>query len=378
MKNKKFLWIAVIVFSLVILACLVFNILLFSPFGLRSVYQGEQSDMSLDATGQITVGVCQVGSESVWRTANTNSIKKNLSRENGFFMRFSNARQKQENQIKTIREFISQKVDYIVLSPVTEYGWDTVLQEAKDAGIPVILMDRKLQVADESLYTCFVGTDMFTEGKLAGEWLEKHLAKIASVKEPDELNMEEAQDDLSEAEVDTETGDLQPEKKSVRIVVLKGTEGSTAEIGRTRGFMEVAKNHPEWDIVATVDADFTTTKAREVMTDIVARYSNIDVIVSQNDDMTFGAVEILDEAGITHGVDGDVKIISFDAVRKALRMVRDGIINADVECNPDQGQMIADIIKDLEAGKEVEKVNYIGDKVFTIDNVNAHISSRTY
>lgn len=345
-KNKKILALT-IVLMIVVAGCLIFNLYIFSPIRLRGLYQNGEAGIA-DNSNLISVGVCQVGSESVWRTANTSSIKKALAEENGFFLRFSNARQKQENQIKTIREFISQKVDYIVLAPVTEYGWETVLEEAKEAGIPVILTDRKVEVEDDSLYRCFIGTDMYGEGKKAGEWLEDYCVEF---KEPDE-------------EID--------------IIVLTGTVGSTAEIGRSEGFNSIAQKHPNWNILESVDADFTTTKAREVMRELVKKYDDIDVIVSQNDDMTFGVVEILDEAGITHGVEGDVKIISFDAVKKALRMVRDGEIDADIECNPNQGEMIASVIKDINRDRTVEKINYIGDMTFTIYNVNGYINSRNY
>lgn len=345
-KNKKLFALA-IALMVVILGCLIFNLYIFSPIGLKRVYQKGDS-LAEGTSDLISVGVCQVGSESVWRTANTNSLKHALGEDNGFVMRFFNSRQKQENQIKTIRELISQKVDYIVLAPVTEYGWDTVLEEAKEADIPVILMDRQVEVEDKSLYKCFVGTDMYGEGVKAGEWLENYCVEF---KEPEE---------------------------EINIVVLTGTVGSTAEIGRSQGFLSVARKHHNWNILETVDADFTTTKAREVMRELIKKYDDIDVVVSQNDDMTFGVVEILDEAGITHGVEGDVKIISFDAVKKALRMVRDGEIDADIECNPNQGDMIASVIKDINMGRDVEKINYIGDMTFTIYNVNGYINSRNY
>ena len=123
------------------------------------------------------VGVSQIGSESVWRTENTASIQEAFTKEKGYFLIFKNARQKQENQIKALRSFISQRVDYIVFSPVTESGWDTVLQEAKEAGIPVILIDRKVKTSDDSLYVAWVGSDFVNEGRMAGEELERQLKK---------------------------------------------------------------------------------------------------------------------------------------------------------------------------------------------------------
>ena len=185
------------------------------------------------------VGVSQLGSESMWRSANTVSIKETFCKENGYFLLFDNARQKQENQIKAIRSFISQRVDYIVFSPITEEGWETVLQEAKDAGIPVILMDRNVKVADESLYTTWVGSDFTEEGRKAGEWLAEHLAGI-------KFNDED-----------------------VNIVVLQGTKGSSAMLGRSAGFHEVASQYPNWKILEEVNGDFTTVKGKEEMAQLL-------------------------------------------------------------------------------------------------------------
>ena len=236
----------------------------------------------------IVVGVSQIGSESVWRTANSASIQEVFTKENGYFLIFENARQKQENQIKALRSFISQRVDYIVFSPITESGWDTVLEEAREAGIPVILMDRKVKVEDSSLYTSWVGSDFEDEGRKAGQWLERELEETGRTGE--ELN----------------------------VVVLQGTEGATSVIGRTDGFRAVADQHENWHILEQVDADFTTAKGKEEMKRMLQAYPEIDVVVSQNDDMTFGALDAIREAGKTTGPDGEIIVISFDAVKAAL------------------------------------------------------------
>ncbi len=305
----------------------------------------EETDRS-DKT--IVVGVSQVGSESVWRTANSNSIQRVFTQEKGYFLIFENARQKQENQIKAIRSFISQQVDYIVFSPITEDGWDTVLQEAKDAHIPVILMDRQINVEDSSLYTAWVGSDFFTEGKNAAYWLAE---------EEEKKNAEE---------------------EEVNIVVLQGTSGATSEIGRTHGFNSVAKQHDNWNILEQVDADYTTAKGKEEMERLLRKYPDIDVVVSQNDDMTFGALEAIWAAGKTTGINGEITVISFDAVKAALLKVKDGSINVDVECNPEQGPAVEQIIQDLQNGKRVEKENYIEEKIFTSQNVEQYLDERTY
>ena len=297
----------------------------------------------------VVVGFSQLGSESLWRTANTASIQKALTKENGFFLVFNNARQKQENQIKAIRSFISQRVDYIVFSPVTEDGWETVLLEAKEAGIPVILADRMVNIEDESLYTTWVGTDMQEEGEKAGRWLEEYMQ-----------------------------AHQRTDEEEVNIVVLQGTPGATSQIGRTIGFNTIADRHENWNILEQVNGDFTTAKGKEVMQLLLKKYDNIDVVVSQNDDMTFGAIEAIQEAGRTVGVNGEITMISFDAAHEALEMVDQGLINVDIECNPEQGDKIAEVILKIKQGEEIEKAYVIEENVFTQKNVKEYLDTRTY
>ncbi len=304
--------------------------------------------LRIQESGELTVvGFSQIGSESVWRTANTRSVERALSRENGYFLLSDNARQRQENQIKAIRSYISQRVDYIVFSPIMEEGWDTVLEEAKQAGIPVILMDRMADV-DESLYTTWVGTDMTKEGENAARWLEDYLKRKGR------------------------------EEESVNIVILQGTPGSSSELGRTKGFEDVAAAHPNWNILDKRTGDFTTAKGKEVMQQFLRRYQDIDVVVSQNDDMTFGAIEAIEEAGMRTGAGGDIIMISFDAVKNALEMVQSGKIDVDIECNPEQGAYIDDVIGKLERGEKVEKAYVVEEKVFTRENVGEYLDSRSY
>lgn len=308
----------------------------------------EESYISEDEN-LIVVGVSQLGSESGWRTANTESVQKMFTKQNGYFMLFNNARQRQENQFKAIRSFISRRVDYIVFAPVVESGWETVLLEAKEAGIPVILMDRSIDVADKSLYTTLVGSNSMEEGEKAGRWLEA---------------------DLEEKGLSDET---------INIVILKGTQGASAQIGRSIGFSAIAATHDNWNILDQEYADFTSAKGKEVMEGFLQKYPDIDVVVSQNDDMTFGAIEAIRESGRTVGINGDITIISFDAVREALKMVAEGTINVDIECNPDQGEYISDVIQMLENGEKIEKQYFVEEDVFTIDNVTEELlNERTY
>lgn len=307
-----------------------------------------EQEVSATDDDLIVVGYSQLGSESVWRTANTNSIEAALSEENGFFLQLKNARQKQENQIKAIRSFISQRVDYIVFSPIMEDGWETVLLEAQDAGIPVILVDRTISAKDADLYTTRVGTDSYWEGEQAGKWLEEDLKK----------NFEE--------------------NEEINIVVLQGTIGSTAQLGRSMGFDIVADTHANWNILEQETGDFTTAKGKEVMEKFLRRYEDIDVLVAQNDDMAFGAIEALKESGQYIGFGDNIRIISFDGGRAALELVKSGEIDVDIECNPEQGETLAEVIHMLERGETVEKEYIVEDKVFTKENVDEYLENRTY
>lgn len=314
-----------------------------------STAAGTEEGNGAEASGNlISVGFSQLGSESVWRTANTESVQNTLTSENGFFLLYDNARQDQQNQIKALRSFISQQVDVMVFCPVQETGWDTVLQEAKDADIPVILLDRTINVKDDSLYTTFVGENMLEQGTRAGRWLEQYLSGKGTAEE--EQN----------------------------IVVLRGTAGSSAELGRSVGFNNIALQHKSWHLEAEVEGEFTQAKGREVMEQLLNEYDDIDVVVAQNDDMAIGAVEAIEAAGKTLGEDGDMIMISFDGTKRALELVQQGIISVDVECNPLSGPLLSEVIRKIVDGEDVEKEYYMEEQVFTKDNVDEYINDRAY
>lgn len=340
--NKKLITILVIFLAIPIILV---NCSL-RPIKIQQYY--EEDDTKDKDSDLIVVGFSQLGSESDWRTANTKSIQIALTEKNGFSLIFSNARQKQENQIKDVRSFIFQEVDYIVIAPTTETGWDTVLEEAKEAGIPVILVDRMIDTNNGSLYVASVGTDKYEEGKKAGLWLEQFLVKNKRALDP------------------------------INIVELQGTPDSTAQIGRSNGFNIIASNHKNWNILARENGDFTKAKGKEEMTKLLKNYKDIDVLISQNDDMTFGAIEAIKEAGLTCGVNGDITIISFDAVSEAFDKMEEGLINVDIECNPLQGPLIAEIIERLERGEQAPKVSYVDEKIFEAENAKEDRKGRSY
>lgn len=292
------------------------------------------------------VGISQVGAESDWRVANSESMKAAFSEENGYRLLFDDARQQQDNQIMAIRKFIQQKVDYIILMPITEFGWESVLQEAKDAGIPVILVDRMVDVEDDSLFTAHVGSDLHEEGRKAAAWME---AKYA---DRDHLN----------------------------IIHIMGTPGSTAQIGRTEALEAAVADHEGWNLLAQLDGDFTQAKTYEVLTRCLQELpkdQKPDVVYCENDNEAFGAIEALEEMGYVCGK--DVDIIAFDATRNCLKLCMEGKISLAVECNPLQGPLAEEIIQKLEAGETPEKYHYIEETAFTAQNLTEElIEKRQY
>ena len=235
-------------------------------------------------------------------------------------------------------------VDVIAIAPVTETGWETVLKEAKKADIPVITVDRQIKTSDDSLITAWVGSDFKKEGVKAAEWLIKEKGK---------------------------------EKGDVNIAVLQGTIGSSAEIGRTKGFKEGIKDQKNFKIIASQTGEFTQAKGQEVMESFLKQNKDIDVVVAQNDNMAFGAIDALKAAGKTPGK--DVTIISFDAIKAALKKVQSGEINAEFECNPLHGPRVAELAKKIMKGEKVDKIQYVDEQVFTKDNTTKEvINKRAY
>jgi len=294
----------------------------------------------------ITVGYAQVGAESDWRTANTESFKSTFTEANGYKLIFDDAQQKQENQIKAIRNFIQQDVDYIVVAPVVETGWDTVLAEAKKAGIPVILSDRMMTVSDPSLYLAWVGGNFYKEGQDAVAWLNNYLKANKM------------------------------DNKDLNVVILQGTIGSSAQVGRTKGELEGIAKNPHLKLVGQQTGEFTQAKGQEVMESFLKANAKIDVVFSENDNMSFGAIDAIKAVGKKPGK--DIIIISYDAVKEGFNRMIAGEINADAECNPLHGPRVDEIIKALQAGKTVEKVQYVTEGVFDQSNAAKILPTRKY
>ena len=302
---------------------------------------------------QITMGFSQIGAESEWRTANTESIKQ-AAKDAGINLQFSDAQQKQENQIKAIRSFIAQGVDIIAFVPIVETGWDTVLKEAKDAKIPVIVVDRDVKLSDDSLYVAKIGTDSVKEGNNVFKWIDEYMAK---------------------------------EKKTPRdggsqynVVILEGTVGSSVAIRRQEGFkdaMTKAADAGKYNILASQTGEFTRQKGQEVMESFLKSYGpKIDILFAHNDDMALGAIQAIEKAGLKPGK--DITIISIDGVKGMFQAMIDGKANCTVECNPLQGPLLMETAKKILAGEKVEKLVYVDEGVFPADVAAKTLPDRKY
>ena len=297
------------------------------------------SESSTTDDETITLGFSQVGAESGWRTANTESIQQ-AAEDAGIDLQFSDAQQKQENQIQAIRSYIQQDVDVIAFSPVVETGWDAVLLEAQRADIPVILTDRAIDSDDDSLYETFLGSDFVEEGRKAGEWLVDNVE--------DETN----------------------------VVELQGTTGAAPAIDRNEGFEEVIADRPGIEIIDTQDGDFTRSGGKEVMEAFLRSHDDIDVVYSHNDDMGLGAIEAIQAAGLEPGE--DIQIITVDAVQAGMEALAEGDINFIVECNPLLGDQLMELVEQVAAGEEVSARIEVEETTFTPEEAEAALPERQY
>lgn len=321
--RRRLWWVAVIVTAIVVLAVVIW------------IVKGRgQTDAREDTAKQeelITIGFAQVGAESDWRTANSISIKQTFTPERGYDLIFEDARQNQTNQIKAIRGFIQQEVDYIVFSPVVETGWDTVLEEAKRAGIPVIVIDRKVKVKDEDLYTAWVGSDFYLQGTKACAMIREY-AQAQGIQE-------------------------------INIVNIQGTIGATSQVERTKALEENVEKY-DWNLVAQESGEYNEAKAYEVMSEILKEDPDINFVYCENDNEAFGVIDAIEAAGLTVGVGGDIQVIAFDGTRGALQEVLAGRILVDLECNPLQGLYVERAIEQLEAGQTPRKEINVPERIF--------------
>ncbi|WNZ11823.1 ABC transporter substrate-binding protein [Streptomyces sp. 11x1] len=294
---------------------------------------------------KITLGFSQVGSESGWRSANTDSVKS-AAKEAGYNLKFSDAQQKQENQISAIRSYIAQKVDVIAFSPVVVTGWDAILKEAQAAKIPVVLTDRSVE-SDESLFVTLVGSDFTDEGRRAAKILEKVLEKAGH-------------------------------KGKVKIAQLEGTTGAAPAIERAKGFKEImdAEHKDDWEIVVSQTGDFTRAGGKQVMAAFLQSNPDINVLYAHNDDMGLGAIQAIEAAGKKPGK--DILIVTVDGVKDGFIAMSEGKINAIVECNPLLGPQLMEVVQKVHDGEKVERWIKTEESDFLQDQAKDALPTRKY
>lgn len=310
------------------------------PISLSASQPGSDVEIKPKKTyADLIVGYAQLGAESEWRVANTISVKE-TAEQLGVELRFLDAQQKQENQIEAIRKFIVQRVDVIGISPIVETGWDEVFQEAKDAGIPIILVDRRATVP-EDLYVSYLGSDFLEEGRNAA----RVMAKLV--------------------------------KGKANIVELVGTIDSAPANDRYTGFREILKTYPEMKIIDSQSGDFTLARGKEVMAAFLQKYGRkITAVYAHNDDMAIGAIQAIEEFGLKPGK--DIKIVSVDAARGAFEAMIAGKLNATVECNPLLGPQFFELALKVVNGQPVPKWVPSIEGIFFPENASEVLPTRKY
>jgi simple sugar transport system substrate-binding protein len=318
-----------------IVLCVLFAALLLTGCGKSKEEPGN---------AKLVLGFSQIGSESAWRIGNTKDIEEQAEAY-GIGLMLENANQKQENQIAAIRRFIAYQVDVIAFSPVVEEGWDNVLKEAKDAGIPVILVDRDINTEQEGLTTCLIGADFYKEGVMAAEYL---------IRKADRLGLEQ-----------------------VNIVEITGTENSTPMRQRQAGFMDTIAADSRMCVLESIDGDFLKSRGEECMRYYLEKYGDtIDVVFSHNDEMTIGALPEIENAGLAPGK--DIIIISIDGGQEAINVLKEGKINCVVECTPKLGRELMETALKLKNGEQVETVIHPKEQVFSDEIDVSQIGPRGY
>ena len=306
--------------------CIIFICICAMIFGLAGCVQRPDDDPEIPE--RTVLGFSQLGYESEWRTALSNDIRRAAARA-GVQLMFDNARQQQFNQLRAIRSFILKGADVIAFTPIVEDGWDNILEEARMAGIPVIIVDRKIETENEELFTAFIGSDFHSQGVKAGEFMVERFAYIEG---------------------------------PIRVAEISGMPNSSPAIGRAAGLREALAEHPNFDIVISVSGDFMRSKGREVMETILREMPDIDILFAHNDDMALGAIEALEEHGIIPGE--DIIIVSVDAQRSGLEALQQGKINCLIECSPHIGDKLMTLVFNIVNGEPFDRYTYTETRVF--------------
>ncbi|EMI46770.1 ABC transporter substrate-binding protein [Rhodopirellula sp. SWK7] len=303
---------------------------------------GTGEGSGADGAGKPVIGFVQTGSEGDWRKAHTESVRE-AAEAAGYELRFADGQAKQENQIKALSSFVAQGVDGIILAPLVETGWDNVLEKAKKRNIPVLILDRQVDVKDDSLYVTYIGADTYNEGRLAADWL------------------------------------IEKTGGKAKVVELQGTPGASPTINRFNGFRDVIGDQPGIEIIASQSGDFRRSKGKEVMEAFLKKHGDeIEVVYAHNDDMAIGAIQAIEDAGKKPG--DDIILVSIDGVRSAFEAMVEGKLNCTVECNPLQGPMAFEAMGKILAGDigDMPKKQMIKDEVYERETAKDVIGSRKY
>ena len=301
---------------------------------------GDESTDTEGPAKKAVIGFVQGGASSDWRKAHTDSVKEEAAKR-GYELKFVDGQGKQENQIQGISSLVLQRVDAIIVAPIVETGWDNVLRKAKQANIPVLILDRSIKVSDDSLFVAYIGADTYNEAKLAAEWL------------------------------------IEKTNGKCKVVELQGAPGASPTVNRFNGFRDAIKDHPGIEIIATQSGDFRRSKGKEVMEALLKKHGDdIEVVYAHNDDMAIGAIQAIEEAGKKPGE--DILLVSIDAVRAAFDAMIEGKLNCSIECNPLQGPAAFDAIEKILAGESIPKKTMVRDQVFDQSVAKDFIDSRKY
>lgn len=306
----------------------------------------DVGDEAPDVPQLITVGYVQSGTGAAWSLANVESIQQAMDGQDGIQLLYENAEDDFDRQIAYVRSFIEQKVDLIGFTPIVSEGWDDVLNEAKAAGIPVIVMDRMVDTADDTLYSCWIGSNFLLEGYKAADWLINYMKA------------------------------LDAKKDAYQVALFQGTLGASAETGRTQGVEEMLNADGHYTFVYKDTGNFSRSGGVENMQKVLDQGLDIDILISENDDMALGAIEVMEENGIKPGK--DIVILSFDGIRAAFEAMTEGKINCDMECNPLTGELFAEAVKTVINGDPIAKKNYITEELFPADTAADYIDNRKY
>lgn len=331
-----------------VLICFLFTICAFTIIACGKEDSGK-TDSSGESSGNpklVTVGYVQSGTGSAWSLANVESIQQNCTEENGIKLIYECAEDSFERQLEIVNSFIEQKVDLISFTPIVSEGWDDVLKAAKEAGIPVIIMDRMVETGDDTLFNCWIGSNFLLEGYKAADWLIDYMKSLGLKK--DKFN----------------------------VALFQGALGSSAEVGRTQGVEEMLKTAGNFRFVYKETGNFNRAGGISNMEKVLRQKLNIDILIAENDDMALGAIEVMEKNGIKPGK--DIVIVSFDGIHDAFQAMIDGKINCVMECNPLTGKLLANAVQTVINGDPISKKNYVLEELFPADTAADYIDNRKY